>query len=340
MIVARHHNNFDLLRLLAASFVFISHSYAIRGIADQEFLIRISSGRYSLSGLGLTIFFTISGFLVSKSIDQTPSVKSFLFKRFLRIWPGLMVNILLTIMITGLFFTVLTFSSFLSDSQTIKYLLVNISLVKAVLWLPGAFGSRPVNISLWTIPVETRLYLLLLIGWLAGLFKKKIFMIILWSAAILFFIDLHAGGYLISIIPKPLIWDSGLFMFFLTGSLAYFFREYLKFNAFIWMGMLACRLLAFKWLPQYSSILDFPFFSYTILFFGYGIMTFPFIKSDLSYGIYLYGFPVQIAVQSVFGNTLNTVQNLFIAIFITLILATASWNLIEKRALLLKSRYK
>ncbi len=152
MVVVRHHNNFDLLRLIAASFVFIAHAYAIRGASDQELLVRISSGRYSLSGIGLTIFFTISGFLVSKSLDQTISVKSFLFKRLLRVWPGLTVNILLTIMVTGLFFTSLRFSTFLMDPQTIKFLLINISLVKAVLWLPGAFGGRPVNISLWTIP--------------------------------------------------------------------------------------------------------------------------------------------------------------------------------------------
>ena len=278
MVVVRHHNNFDLLRLIAASFVFIAHAYAIRGAGDQELLVRISSGRYSLSGIGLTIFFTISGFLVSKSLDQTVSVKSFLFKRFLRVWPGLTVNILLTIVVTGLFFTSLRFSTFLMDPQTIKFLLVNISLVKAVLWLPGSFGGRPVNISLWTIPVEVRLYLLLLVGSLVGLFKKKIRMIILFAVAILYFIDLYAQGPLIGLIPKPLIWDSGLFMFFLTGSLAYFFREHLKFNVYIWMGMLVCWLIAFKWMPIYSPILDFPFFTYTILFFGYGIMTLPNIK--------------------------------------------------------------
>jgi peptidoglycan/LPS O-acetylase OafA/YrhL len=340
MILTRHHNNFDLLRLLAASFVFIAHAYAIRGAGGQEFLVRISSGRYSLSGIGLTIFFTISGFLVSKSLDQTASVKYFLFKRFLRIWPGLMVNILLTIIVTGLFFTVLGFSSFLPDPQTIKYLLVNISLVKAVLWLPGAFGGKPVNISLWTIPVEVRLYILLLIGYLVGLFKKKLWMIMIWSAAILFFIDLDVKGPFISMISKPLIWDSGLFMFFLSGSMAYFLRDHLKFKGLIWIGMLVCWLMAFKWLPHYRSVLDFPFFTYTILFFGYGMMTFPFIRSDLSYGIYLYGYPVQIAVQSVLGNKLNTLQNLLVAIFITLLLAIASWNLVEKRALLLKTRYK
>ena len=68
-------------------------------------------------------------------------------------------------------------------------------------------------------------------------------------------------------------------------------------------------------------------------------MTFPFLRSDLSYGIYLYGYPVQIAVQSVLGNTLNAEQCLFVAIFVTLLLAIASWNLVEKRALLLKTRY-
>ena len=340
MIIARNHNNFDLLRLIAASLVFIAHFYTLRGTDGLDFLLRISSGRYSLSGIGLSIFFTISGFLVSKSLDQSTSLKSFLFKRFLRIWPGLTVNILLTILVTGLFFTNLKFSNYLVSFQTLKYLLINISLIKAIIWLPGAFGGRPVNVSLWTIPVEVRLYLLLVIGYVAGLFKKKYWMIILWFAAILFFIDLIAKGPLISIIPKPLLWDSRLFMFFLCGSLAYFFRDHLKFSALIWIGMLACRLITFKWLPLYIMIFDFLFFSYTILFFAYGVITIPFLRSDLSYGIYLYGYPVQIALQSVLGNKLNTVQYLFIAIFLTLLMAIASWNLVEKRALKLKTRYK
>ncbi|HEX3769121.1 MAG TPA: acyltransferase, partial [Puia sp.] len=270
----------------------------------------------------------------------TRSIKFFLLKRFLRIWPALFINILLTILVTGLFFTVLPFSVFLTDPQTFKYFFVNISLVKSVLWLPGAFGNKPANVSLWTIPVEVRLYILLLAGYLMGVFKKKTWMIVIWSAAILFFIDLHAKGPLIGLVPKSLLWDSGLIMFFLNGSLAYFFRDYLKFRVFIWLVMLVCWLVAFRWLPQYSPVLDFPFFVYTILYFGYGITAFPFIKSDLSFGIYLYGYPVQIAVQSFLGNELTTVQCLLTAIFVTLLLSVASWNLVEKRALLLKTRYK
>src|SRR5450755_864149 len=99
--LTRNHNNFDLLRLIAAAGVLLSHSYDLRGIGEKEPLVSITSGHYSLSGIGLAIFFVISGFLVSRSLDRSSSVKAFLYKRFLRIWPGHFVNIVLVTLIVG-----------------------------------------------------------------------------------------------------------------------------------------------------------------------------------------------------------------------------------------------
>jgi peptidoglycan/LPS O-acetylase OafA/YrhL len=340
MYLTKNHNNFDLLRLVAASLVLISHTYDVRGISGNEPLLHISAGQYSLSGVGLSIFFTISGFLVSKSLDETPSVKVFLLKRFLRIWPGLIVNILFTIFVTGLFFTVLKFADFLIDPQTIKYLLVNATLVKSNLWLPGTFEGLPVNVSLWTIPVEVRLYILLLIGYLTGVFRRKYIMMIVWIGCILFFIFLCSQFSFIHKIPRPVIWDSSLIMFFLSGSVAYVLRANLKFNLLTWVTLFTFWVIAAKLLPSYRLVFDFPFLTYTILFFGKGIYTFPFLKTDLSYGIYLYGYPVQAGIQYILGNKLNFLQFLLIAIIITVLLAIASWNLVEKRALSKKASLK
>jgi peptidoglycan/LPS O-acetylase OafA/YrhL len=325
-----------VLRLFAATLVLISHSFDIRRISGGDPLMQASSGQYSLSSVGLAIFFVMSGFLVSKSLDQTKSVRIFLSKRFLRIWPGLMANIFFTIIVTGLFFTTLNLHDFFANFQTIKYLFLNASMIKTTSWLPGAFQNKPVNISIWTIPVEVRLYLLLLISYLSGGFGKKYLMLIGWFLGILFFIGLICHFPYISKIPRPFIWDSGLMMFFLSGSVAYVFRQKLKFNIIIWVVFFAVWAMLAKTLPSIRYVLDFPFFTYTILFFGSGIYVLPFFKIDLSYGIYLYGYPIQVAVQSLMGNRLNLLEFLLIVTFITVLLAIGSWNWVEKKALLLK----
>ena len=59
-----HHrqNNFDLVRVLAALFVLISHQHALNGLPEPTFL-----NVHTIGGLGVLIFFSISGFLVAQS---------------------------------------------------------------------------------------------------------------------------------------------------------------------------------------------------------------------------------------------------------------------------------
>jgi peptidoglycan/LPS O-acetylase OafA/YrhL len=339
-VSGRTQNNFDLLRLIAAALVLISHAYEIRGIGGEEPLIKISSGHYSLSGIGLLIFFTISGYLVSKSLDETPSVKIFLFKRFLRIWPALIINILFTVLIIALFFSGMKFSDFLIDPQTLKYLLVNATLVKSVLWLPGAFQGRPVNISQWTIPVEVRLYIFLLVMYGIGIFRRKYLMLLVWSGCILILICIYHKFSFTNGVPKPFIWDSNLILFFLSGSVAYIFRQKIKFNRNSWLMLFVIWLVLIKLLPDYKFVFDIPFFTYSILFIATGMYVFPFVNTDLSYGIYLYGYPVQMGVQAILGNQLGLMPCLFLSAIITVLLAIASWNLVEKRAMSLKTLLK
>src|ERR1700737_633890 len=87
----RHVNNFDFLRIFAASLVLISHQHALTGHSEPNVYPGISLG-----GFGVLLFFSISGFLVSQSWRQDPNAWRFLVKRFLRIWPGLTVVTLLT----------------------------------------------------------------------------------------------------------------------------------------------------------------------------------------------------------------------------------------------------
>src|SRR6478672_374762 len=101
----RQANSFDFLRFISALFVIISHSYSLTGKEEEELLMVVSNNTYHFSSLGLICFFVISGYLVSQSLFNSPSVINYAWKRFLRIVPGLCGVTLFCLLIVGPAFT-------------------------------------------------------------------------------------------------------------------------------------------------------------------------------------------------------------------------------------------
>src|SRR4051812_27001825 len=83
--------SFDLMRLAAALLVVVSHTFPLTGRPP----LRIW-GVEDLGALGVSIFFVISGYLVSASYVRDP--KSYLVKRLLRIEPGLIASLVVTVL--------------------------------------------------------------------------------------------------------------------------------------------------------------------------------------------------------------------------------------------------
>ena len=85
-------NNFDALRLIAATSVIFSHSFLIaQGNQEHEPLILLTGNQSILGLAGVFVFFAISGFLVTQSYEQTRAPLRYLAKRALRVFPGLVV---------------------------------------------------------------------------------------------------------------------------------------------------------------------------------------------------------------------------------------------------------
>ena len=76
-------NNFDLLRILAASQVMVAHSFHHLGL-DTESAWFQWLDRFP----GVPVFFIISGFLVSASLERSKSPADYFTNRFLRIFPA------------------------------------------------------------------------------------------------------------------------------------------------------------------------------------------------------------------------------------------------------------
>lgn len=167
-------NNFDVLRYFAAVLVIYSHSYPLTGKSIEP-LALLSKGQWTFGGVAVAIFFVISGFLVSNSFERS-TVLQYTVNRFLRIFPGLFMAVLLSVFVLGPLFTSLEISEYFSNNLTYSYL--NNSLLLSVQYvLPGMFETNlypnAVNGSIWTIPYEILGYILVAIIGYYGLLKKK-----------------------------------------------------------------------------------------------------------------------------------------------------------------------
>lgn len=329
----RKNNNFDAIRFSAALFVFIGHAYGLMGLGNVELLSLLTGKRYLFTSVGLAIFFSMSGFLVCRSLVTSVSIREFLLKRFLRIWPAYAVCILFCTLFSGLLLTSLTATAYLIHPQTAAFFFINISLLSSTMPLPGITGA--VNPSIWTIPVEVRLYLLLLLIFIVARLRFKkwllLFLLIIWLAQI------FIPRQLLHTLFKPhILLSIQLGTYFIMGACFYLYKEKIALKLNIWLILLAYWLSVHIWFPEYVNVAEHPFFVYSLMWIAFRWPRMPFIKADLSYGIYLFGGPVEIIVERTAGQHLTFVVYLLITASCTAILAILSWYLIEKRALSLK----
>ncbi len=340
-------NNFNLLRLLAATLVIVSHAYNL-GSATQPLdpLERLLGSNRSLGWAGVGIFFTMSGYLIEGSISRSASLASFAIGRFLRIFPGLVVCILLSTAILGLFVSTMPFSEFISNRQTIRFLLGNMTLLSVNYQLPSVFSQNPassaVNGSLWTMPFEISCYIVLGIAWGVGLMKDRrrtaISLSALFVAIIGFTVVAPRLGDSASIARFGVM--SRLAMCFLVGVACSAAKDVVRIRLYHVLGVVVAGLGA---VVLDKTLID---LALSVVF---GILTLwvafvrhPFLKlvermPDYSYGIYIYGFTVQQLILSQYPQ-LPTGIHVFVAFLLVLIPAGLSWHLIEKPALRLKPK--
>src|SRR6185312_9760693 len=151
--LVRGNNNFDLIRLIAALMVMLGHSYGIQG-GEMESMLRFSHLE-SFGSLAVYAFFMIIGL------------------RVLRIWPGAMVCAAFIVLVVGPVFSGLPLFAFLSDPQTMRWLFHNALLIDPVGGpLPQLFEANHlkslVNATVWTLPVELKCYVIVLVAGLLG----------------------------------------------------------------------------------------------------------------------------------------------------------------------------
>ncbi len=331
--VNQKENNLNAIRLGLSLLVLYSHCYPLSfGTAAAT----VQNFQNTVGYVAVDLFFFISGLLIAASWLRSKSMNDYLRKRVLRIYPGFIGALLVsTAIITavnpgGMLKTVLSWhgvKSFIQDS---------VSLSSHSLNGPEVFPRNPFpnfsNGSLWTIPKEFQCYLVICVLGLFCLFKFRWAILAIFGYIYLMFCKAAYMGVDISHMDRRFL------TYFLAGTCAWLWRDKIPVNWPLALTAVGLMILpAFTPLPL-AIILPFAL-TYIVLWLGYSkplSVTRWCDSTDLSYGVYLYAFPVQqLIATTAWGR--HPTNMLLVAVPITLLLAFASWHLVEKRFLGLKA---
>ncbi len=337
------HNNFDFIRFIAALFVLVTHSYQLSANVhtQSEFIEQITDHYFPLSYFGVSIFFVISGFLISQSLFRSSSTVDYLRKRVVRIFPGLITVVLLCILLLGPVMTTLRLPDYFTTSETYTYL-KNSLLYKSQLYLPGVFLNNPdgtkVNGSLWTLVYEFSFYLILLFCYKAGCLKLRflnliVFIIGLSTLPLLKSFSLYYYYYpSVNMSPGNLI-SFGLF--FWSGVLAFLYKDFIRYTGYgaLLTSVVVVTLISFQQYVLFES-LAYILLPYLIFYLAYlpGSLNRFGRQGDFSYGIYIYAFPIQQSLFAFYPTMPGFIMMCFSALLV-MPLAWMSWFWIEAPSL-------
>lgn len=325
-------NNFNLMRLLAASAVVVSHAAFLHsGQKADEILSGVTF--YNLGDHAVNVFFVLSGLTVAASLARSASTTEFIVARGLRIFPALAVCALLLILV-GAIVTICTPAQFLSDTRVWRYGLKTLLLGSASAGLPGVFGENPhpstMNASIWTLKFEVACYLVLAaVGWF-GLLTKHRFSWVLgvtWALA---------GGFLFARFGHDAVPIDQAARFWLCFSLGIGFYIYRDVIPLTIVGIITSGLVF--WLSLGSGLER----VVTLVATGYAVVWSAKIptgrlrhltnKIDLSYGIYIFGWPITQTLILLYPG-LDVISLVILSLVLAAIIALPSWLWIERPAL-------
>ncbi len=329
--LAKAPNGFNTIRLIAAIIVLFSHSFPLTGAAEP---LQMLTNQTTFGELSVAVFFAISGYLIPMSYDRS-SLGQYAVKRTQRLLPALAVAVLVCALILGPVVTDLSVGRYFTSFGTYKFL-GNAVFLPVGYDLPGVFTANPmasVNGSLWSLKFEVACYVFVVVAFVIKPWRKKAVL----AAWILSFL-------IVQIIPEPV---SGLkyyvrqmaelFRFFGTGMILYLYADKIPVSKFYGWAALAISIAAI--ITPLFLICASTFGVYALFVFSYNCpewfrdLT---RKGDISYGVYVYAFPVQqllvpvsLALAARFLVPAPYLNSL-LSLVPVLILGALSWVLVEK----------
>lgn len=329
-------NNLNLVRMLAATGVLVSHAWPIAlGPGTPEPLYKLTG--YSLGSICVQIFFAISGFLITASFLRSSTMTRFTLARVLRLFPGLAVSLVFVALVMGPVVSSLPLKEYMLAPETWTFIIGNLGLVKLQFELPGVYTDNPypkVEGSIWTLVHEVACYVCVFLAGICGLLARRQIATV--------FLMLGLTGWLVLFYASPQMPIKiesflKLALPFAMGTAAWLWRDRIVLSPFTAICLVACWY-ALYFATGSSPISDVAFsvaLTYLVFLFGYapaGILRNYNRLGDYSYGMYVYAFPLQGLAIWIWGVQ-SPLTNITLSFFLTLLCAIASWHLVEKPAL-------
>lgn len=327
-------NGLNLLRLILATVVLVSHAWNLSGRAPAPMLNGDELGTWAVYG-----FFAISGYLITGS-RLGNSVGTYLVHRVARIFPAFLVCLVVTAFVFAPIAYVHqhhTIDGFLTTPvPPLDYVVANAGLRIGTYTVAGTLTDVPYqgawDGSLWTLFYEFVCYLIVgalccfaavrrQVRWLVGAFvvTTLTWIAINWLAP-------YTGG------NSDVFYLAKLLPYFLAGGILYMIRDRIPLTWPLMVISVAVSAALVLEVPRYGNQLAAPFVSYAVMWLG-AVLPCPDLvrRHDVSYGIYVYAFPVQ-QLLAVAGLAVALPLPLYdlLALVVTAPLAIASWLLVER----------
>ena len=347
-------NSIAFLRWLFAVLVVVDHSYPLGGFNNgQGPISHYTSGQASLGDVAVLGFFVLSGFLVTRSRERSPSTLRYLWHRVLRIFPGFWVCLIVTAFVlapvewraesghwSGFFG--------LHADGPLSYVRRDFFLTMHQ-WVIGPLlsgtpyathgGLAAWDGSLWTLIFEFRCYLLVAV--VAALVstrvtRRRTYLVMAGLCTIVILASLESPASVVKVVPELHNFAFVRFLFaFLLGAIGHLYADRIP----VTREAAAVAALVFLYTLHSGGlyIVGYAAFAYCVLCAAALVPIYRFDRyGDLSYGIYIYAFPIQMLLAAHDFQRFGAAAYIVTSIVLSSLAAAVSWHLVEKRALGLK----
>lgn len=318
-------NSLNAIRLVLAVTVIVSHSWPI-----GEYGRTPTHGGFAPGGWAVDAFFVLSGYLITGS-RLNNDLASYLKRRVLRIYPGFVVCLLSVVLVfapIGYLHLHHTLRGYVSTPNTpVDYVLANLGVKMHLPTVAGTpAGHQAWAGTLWTLYFEFLCYLIvgLLACWVAFRRRPVVAAVLLTVTTAVSLRNGHVFHHtdlsnLVRLVP-----------FFMAGSLIYLLRDRAPCTWWLAAASVVALVVVPNAGPRFVVLCALPL-TYLLLYLGAVVPVAVGRRNDISYGIYMYGYPVEELVRLLHLGS----QAIFIAVSIlgTVPLAAASWWLVERPAM-------
>lgn len=336
-IYDRKNNSFTILSVVLSIGVIYFHCYPLFYGTNTTHWDLFTSNILKGSSLGafcVNIFFIISGFMITTSIQRSKNTIMYLIKRIKKIFPALILCLLISALIIGPLTTELPKVYYLKTFDIWKYYIIdNILLFKNTIYgIADVFVNNPyisaINGSIWTLKHQFFCYLIIILFYKVKLLDKRRIFLIAYLFMLFVYVSLYFNGMSdIEVYLQQKLSYFGVFnemtelirllFYFMTGILANLYSDKIYINWF-WNSVYFVIYLIALYFNKLglAFIILLPYFTLAI-----GSMRSKIKFRDISYEMFVFAFPIQQLIMYYFKNQINMPVYIVLSIVLTIMIS-------------------